>query len=121
FLQSVSAGGMISPGHNDVASKGPAGVDDTPVIGGHSHGGRTAFAGLLPDVADHRLAGDVLQRLARQPGGGETGGYDDVEHCQLPSLSSASRARASVSSMTGMPSRTGYARPSARHHSSVLS
>src|SRR5690606_38934659 len=81
-----------------------------------------ALAGLLPDVANHRLASDVLQRLAGQAAGGVAGGNDDGESlAHLSRRSSTLRVRASPSSITGMPSRTGKAKASARQINTDLS
>src|SRR5690606_32883982 len=93
-----------------------AGLDDARIISGHHDALRGTLAGLLPDVANHRLPGNQLQRLARQTAGGIAGGYHYYEvgrHAYLSRRSSTDRLRASPSSMTGMPSRTGKARASA--------
>ena len=76
----------------------------------------------LRDAHDHRQAADVGQRLARQPRRGQPRRDQDVEaHASAlrpRRQSSAASARASLSSITGMPSRTGKARRSAWQTSS---
>src|SRR5690606_1124711 len=74
------------------------------------------------DVADHWLAGDILQRLARQAAGCVTRrNHYGKGGAHLSRRSSTSRVRASPSSITGMPSRTGNARASTLQISSDLS
>ncbi len=84
------------------------GLEDLGIIGGHDHPCRAALARLLPDMLDHRLAGNQQQRFARQPGGTQTGRNHNRERLtHFSRRSSSVRVRASLSSMTGIPSRIG--------------
>ena len=89
---------------------------------------RARARGLARDAHDHRHAADVGQRLVGQARRRQARRDEDGErHARAPQgaglrrgRGGASRAaRASLSSITGMPSRTGKASPSARHSSST--
>ena len=69
----------------------------------------TGLHGPVEHAQDHRLAGDVQQRFARQPARRMAGRDDDLERDAHRAWASSSsvRGRASSSSITGMPSRTG--------------
>ena len=64
FLQAISPGRMVRPGHDCPGAKTSTGIHDALIIGGHNHRGCTALARLLPDMLDHRLAVNQLQWLA---------------------------------------------------------
>ena len=81
FSQAIGAGVVILTSQQHLGAKGLAGLDDARVVGGDHHTAGRALPGLLPDVLHHGLAGDVLQRLAGQAGGGVTGGNHDGEGC----------------------------------------
>ena len=105
-----------------------AGRDDLGVVRGDDDARGPRPRGLLRDADDHRHAADVRERLARQASRRQPGrNEDDERHAQRPPSPSAAGGvgavsrpseRASLSSITGMPSRTGKARPSALQTSS---
>ena len=108
--QAVGAGVVPRVGQQHLGTKGLAGFDDARVVGGDDHAAGGTFLRLLPDMLDHGLAGDVLQRLAGQTTGRIAGRNDDGKgdaHAYLSRRSSVLRVRASLSSITGMPSRIG--------------
>ena len=74
----VGAGGVVGPGHHRLA----AGAASRPsAIAGASVATTTrptpASHGAPPDMHDHRLAGDVGERLAGQPRRRQAGGDED--------------------------------------------
>src|SRR5262249_28786675 len=101
-----------------IAAMVPRGGEDPIVVGRDPGGGGAAFPRTLGYPHDHRLAGDVGERLARQAGRGvarrnqDRGAEEPRPWRGAPlrrySISSAgSSLRASSSSITGMPSRIG--------------
>ena len=46
-------------------------------VGGDDHGPETGLLRPAQDVHDHRLSGDVGERLAREPGRGHAGGNEN--------------------------------------------
>ena len=52
---------------------------DPLIVDGNHDIGAIGVARPVGDMDDHRLSGNVGQRLARQPGGGVTGRNDDDE------------------------------------------
>ena len=59
---------MIGARHDRLAAGLAHGRHDLLGVGGHDHPAHLGRHGAAPDVHDHRLAVDVGQRLARQPG-----------------------------------------------------
>jgi hypothetical protein len=50
---------------------------DPLIIGGNDHSAhRLALCGAIKDVQNERLAGEIRQRLAREPGARKAGGDD---------------------------------------------
>ncbi|MNP57188.1 hypothetical protein D3C76_1519890 [compost metagenome] len=99
---------MIGTGHQHFGTEGLAGFEDAGVVGGDDHTAGTALAGLLPHMLHHWLAGNQQQRFAWQAGGAQPGGdYYRKFQAHLSRRSSSVRVRASLSSMTGIPSRIG--------------
>lgn len=109
FLQAIGAGVVLGTCQQRLGAEPLARRQDAFVVGGDDHAAGGALAGLVPDALDHWLAGDILQWLAGQTSGGVAGGNDDSERLghYLSSRSSTFRERASLSSITGMPSRIG--------------
>jgi len=108
FGQAIGAGVMVFAGQHRLGAKPLAGFDDARIVGGHHHTLGAAFAGLFPHPLDHRLVADELQRLARQTGRCVAGRNDNGKGGgHLSRRSSVVRVRASLSSITGMPSRIG--------------
>ncbi|MNH10270.1 hypothetical protein D3C79_697440 [compost metagenome] len=108
FGQTVSARIMIFTGHQHFSAKGLADLVDTGIISGNHHATGAALACLLPDMLDHRLAGNRQQRLARQAGGSQAcRNHHSESQAHLSRRSSSVRVRASLSSITGIPSRIG--------------
>ncbi|MNG14312.1 hypothetical protein D3C84_980530 [compost metagenome] len=106
--QTVSARVMILTGHQHFSAKRLTDLVDTGVISSDYHPAGTALARLLPDMLDHRLASDEQQWLARQAGGGQPSrNYHSEGQAHLSRRSSSLRVRASLSSITGIPSRIG--------------
>ncbi|MNM51512.1 hypothetical protein D3C81_625730 [compost metagenome] len=108
FGQAVGTGVMVFAGHQHFGAEGLADLEDARVIGGNYHAAGTASARLFPDVLDHRLAGDRQQWLARQARGAQPRrNHNGKGQAHLSRRSSSVRVRASLSSITGMPSRIG--------------
>src|SRR5690606_21544804 len=87
---------------------------DLNAVSRHIHVGGTARDSLFIDPLNHALACGIDEGLAWQPGTGESGRNDDDEAGHQDSRSSVVSVRASLSSMTGTPSRIGNARRSVR-------
>jgi hypothetical protein len=68
---------VVFPGDTHAGSEGAAGSGDPLVVGGDDYLAQ-ALGALrpIPDALDHRAAGDLRQRLAREARGGEAGGDD---------------------------------------------
>src|SRR5690606_41273091 len=99
---------MLGARQQHLGTKLLAGLNDARIISGHHDALRGTLAGLLPDVANHRLPGNQLQRLARQTAGGIAGGYHYYEggrHAYLSRRPPTDRRRASPSSKAGIPPR----------------
>ncbi len=77
LMHAVGAGGEPGVGHH----RPPAGaldrLGDRRIGAGDDDRPEAGLHGAAPDVHDHRLAGDLGQRLVGQPRGGEPGGDDD--------------------------------------------
>ena len=79
----VGAGRVVGAGH---ARRSPPArshrLDDLGLVGRDHDRAEPGLHGAAPDMDDHRLAVDVGQRLARQPGRGHAGGdeNDGVGH-----------------------------------------
>src|SRR5213076_1961560 len=85
-------------------------VRDAGVVRGDVHRGGAALGGALAYPYDHRPAAEVGEGFSREAGRRVARGNDDAElHA---TSSSGGSLRASSSSITGMPSFTGYARRS---------
>ncbi|MNL37960.1 hypothetical protein D3C87_1601390 [compost metagenome] len=105
FGQPVGAAGVVLAGEQRLDAVRLAGVDDGSVIAGHHHAKGAGLAGTLRHAHDHRQAGDVGQRFVGKSRRSQPGRHQNGE-AHRPSSSSDS-VRASFSSSTGMPSRTG--------------
>ena len=77
----IGAGRDIRIGHDDLNAKVPAMAGDALVIGGHDTCGIIQFSGRARGhgghTAHHGAAGNLHQRLAREPGGSIAGGDND--------------------------------------------
>lgn len=106
--QAISARFMVGTGQQYFGAERTAGFDDAGVVRGDDHAAGATFTRLLPHMLDHRLAGDRQQRLARQARGAQPGRNHHGEiQVHLSRRSSSVSVRASLSSITGMPSRIG--------------
>ena len=65
---------MVGTGHDGLAAMGCHHLGDLGGIGGDRDPADLRGLGAAQHVDDHRQAGDVQQRLARQAGGGHAGG-----------------------------------------------
>ena len=92
----------VSQGWSDV-------IDDIRMIGRHHHGTRRRLRRALCDAHDHRQPGDIGQRFVRQARRGQPRRHQHGKGHDAGCDSEPSE-RASLSSITGMPSRTGKAR-----------
>ena len=108
FGQAVGAGRVVGAGHARGEPVRDDGRAHALVVGGDDDLVGARGERPLRDAHDHRLAADVRQRLSRQPRRRMAGRDQDGEaHAGSASISSGVSLRASSSSITGMPSRTG--------------
>ena len=83
------------------------GLGDDVAVGGDYHFADGGLHGAAPDMHDHRIAVDVGHRLVRQPRRREPRRQQDGELHPAVGLPASASGRASLSSITGTPSRTG--------------
>ena len=67
---------MVGIGKDGIAAAVPHGLGNLRFGAGYHDGSDIGFHGAPPDMDDHRLAGDVGQRLARQAHRCHAGRYD---------------------------------------------
>jgi hypothetical protein len=77
--EAVGARGMVGAGHDGIAAVRARRGGDALVVGRDPHRGRAALPRALGDAHHHRLAGDVGERLARQPARRVARGNEDGE------------------------------------------
>src|SRR5437879_3350991 len=115
----IGAGGVLGARHQRRVAVRAHRVRDAGVVRGDVHRGCAALGGALAYPHDHRPAAEVDEGLSREAGRRVARGNNDAElHV---TSSSGGSLRASSSSITGMPSFTGYARRSALQTSSRTS
>ena len=113
--QPVTAAGVVGAGHDGIHPMGCAGLQNAGVVCSHHHADGGALCSTLGHAHHHGQARNVGQGLVGQAarrhacryqhGKGAVGGSGHGgAHC---SSSSSVRGRASFSSSTGIPSRTG--------------
>jgi hypothetical protein len=105
FGQPVGAAGMVLAGQDGFDAVRLAGRNDRCIVSGDDHARCARRAGALGHAHHHRHARDVGQGFVGQPRRRQACRHQDGE-AHSPSSSSDS-VRASFSSSTGMPSRTG--------------
>ena len=111
FCQPVAAAGVVGAREQGLHAVGLAGLQNARVVGGHHHACRSALCGAAGHMHHHGQAGDVGQGLVRQPARCHACRNQHREaRCRgwaHACSSSSVRVRASFSSSTGIPSRTG--------------
>ncbi len=70
---------MIGPRHDRTAAGLIHSRGNFGRVGGDHHRADCGLLRAAHDMHDHRLAGDIGERLARQPGRGHAGGNEDQD------------------------------------------
>jgi hypothetical protein len=104
--EAIAAARVVGAREQRVDAVRGAGIDDARMVCGDDDARGAGGLGALCHAHHHRHAADVGERLVGQARGGEARWNQDGEGHQRPS-SSSDKVRASFSSSTGMPSRTG--------------
>ena len=107
FGQPVAAAGVVGAGQQCLDAVRAAGLENALVVGGDQHARARRLHRTLGHPHHHRYAGDISQGFVGQAGGSQACRNKDGEVQAQRSSSSSDNTRASSSSITGMPSRTG--------------